>query len=109
MRVLKIIAAILLFLVSLFFLLFSIVAFTEKEIGIIAGFILLAIAVLTFCFGIRLITKLPVKEPRVIEQPEFIPAKMTFLERVSYSLEYFSGQIRKQNERNQKRNRLRNE
>jgi hypothetical protein len=109
MRALRIIGAVLLFNISLFSLLLSIAGFTVKDIGAVFGIVFLFWTIISVLLGIRLIKKPTVKELQVVEQPEYIPEKMTFLERLSYSFEYFSGQIRKQNERNQKRNRLRNE
>jgi hypothetical protein len=109
MRTLRIITAVLLFNISLFSLLLSIAGFTVKDIGAVFGIVFLFLTVILVLLGIRLIKKPAVKEPQVIEQTEYIPEKMTFLERLSYSFEYFSGQIRNQNERNQKRKRLGNE
>jgi len=106
MRAIKIIVAFLLFLFSLCFLLFGIVAFGDKEIGVGAGIFSIVLAGLAAWFGIKLLgikhKKLPEKtideKSDTTEQPEAGIKKKTFREWLSETNKKYEEQNRKARE-----------
>jgi len=83
MRTVKIIVAIVLFLISLFSLIAAIASFSDKSIGIGAGVVFIIAAGLLALLGIRLVKKPSVnfEKPIIIKQPE--TGKKTFREKMA--------------------------
>jgi hypothetical protein len=83
MRTVKIIIAVVLFLISLFSLIAAIASFSDKEIGSGAGVVFIIAAGLLTLLGIRLIKKPSgnFEKPVIIKQPE--TGKKTFREKMA--------------------------